>query len=134
MKIYLAAKFDEKVEMNKWAAYLKGFGHEITSTWLDSKNQTDREATEEVLVQAAVDNLADLHRADVLVTKSQTQGTEHTGGGRHVEFGYAVSEGTDIIVVGPRGEHVFHYLQGVRHVPDLGVLVERLHEMDRGEC
>ena len=134
MKIYLAAKFGEKNEMREWAAFLKNDGHEVTSTWLESKNQTDREAPEEVLVEAARQNLLDVLAADVLVTKSQEQGTVHTGGGRHVEFGYAVAEGMDIIVVGPKGEHVFHYLSGVQHVNNLDQLAGVLHEMDLTEA
>lgn len=129
MNIYLAAKFGEKPEMRKWAVVLRDAGHKVTSSWLSSQNATDAEATVETLTKGASDNLFDINAADVMVTKAQAPGTAHTGGGRHFEFGYAVANGMPVIIVGPKGEHVFHYLPGVRHVPDLETLVQHLNEM-----
>lgn len=130
MNIYLAAKFGEKAEMRKWAVMLRDAGHVVTSSWLSAQHDSDAAATPEILSKGAVDNLKDVNAADVLVTKSQLPGTAHTGGGRHFEFGYATAIGKPVVVVGPKGEHVFHYLpRHVRHVPDVETLLQHLNEM-----
>ncbi len=132
MKVYLAAKFGEKNEMRDWARMIEDAGHQVVSSWLDEKHDSDAEASEEVMIAAAKQNMLDVLEADVLVTKSQAQGTAHTGGGRHFEFGFAVAEGIDVIVVGPKGEHVFHYLEGIHHVNNLDGLFPVLARMQSG--
>ncbi len=131
MKVYLAAKFGEKNEMRDWARMIEDAGHQVTSSWLDEKHDSDAEASEEVMIAAAKQNMLDVLEADVLVTKSQAQGTAHAGGGRHFEFGYAIAEGINVIVVGPKGEHVFHYIEGIQHVDNLDGLIPVLADMQK---
>ena len=133
MKVYLAAKYGQMMEMRDVRDRLVAAGHEVTSQWIDGKEESDAGATDATMEAAARMDIEDVLRADVLVAFSQERGTLHTGGGRHVEFGVAVGEGIDVLVVGPKGEHVFHYLGGVEHVPDIDALLARLDSMQRGE-
>jgi nucleoside 2-deoxyribosyltransferase len=41
------------------------------------------------------------------------RGTPSTGGGRHVEFGYALAKGKRVVVIGER-ENVFHHHPSVK--------------------
>jgi hypothetical protein len=131
VKIYLAAKFGQKAEMKEVRAFLINDGHEVTSQWLDVEEGVDTDAGVNRLAHYAKMDVDDVLRADVLVTFSQEHKTLHSGGGRHVEFGVAVQAGKQIIVVGPKGEHIFHYLPCVEHVADVDALAKRLHQMDR---
>lgn len=132
MRIYLAAKFGEKQKMIEVATYLRSLGHVITSRWLDTVHAADADATEDELSLGAIENLVDINEADVVVTYSQPQGTAHTGGGRHFEFGYAYANSIPVVIVGPRGEHVFHYLRKhVYHASDMEGLLVQLREIEK---
>lgn len=126
MKIYLAAMYGQMFEMCEVRDQLVAAGHEITAQWIDGKEKGDAAATEKTLIKAAIMDVEDVMRADVLVAFSQARGTMHTGGGRHVEFGVAICAGIPVIVVGPKGEHVFHYMPGVQHVPGVEELISLL--------
>ncbi len=123
MKIYLAAAYNRMMEMRDVRDFLVNDGHEVTAQWIDGKESNDTSA-------AAVMDVEDVRRADVLVAFSFERGTLTTGGGRHVEFGIALERGIDIIVCGPKGEHVFHSWPGVRHAPSVDDLARLLQEMN----
>lgn len=124
MKIYLADKYAHKTKMRGVRDRLLSAGHEVTSHWID---EGDHEDVEENLPVFARRDIDDLLRADLLVAFSYPRGAQSTGGGRHVEFGVALHAGKPIIVVGPKGEHIFHYMPGVRfvYVMDLIELLEK---------
>lgn len=112
-KIYLAAKYKMIAEMRDIADTLRARGHEVTAQWIDGKENDD---TKEA---AAVMDYEDVARADTLLTFSDPRGSLNTGGGRHVEFGIALTLRKRIFVVGTKGEHVFHNYPGVRIFPTL---------------
>ncbi len=117
MKIYVAAKLSQKMEMRDVAAKLRQAGHEVTATWIDSGEYlSDDERTDEELTTDAYNCLNDLQDSDLMLAFSNPRGTVHLGGGRHVEFGVAHTLAIPIMVVGPRGEHIFHYLPGIQFV------------------
>lgn len=120
MKIYLAAIYGEMTKMRDVAAKLKAAGHEITSRWIDGDEEgMSRE-------EAALMDIADVNRADTLVTFSFPRGTFTKGGGRHVEFGYGYATKKRLIIVGEKGEHVFHYLPNVEHFGSVDELIKGL--------
>jgi hypothetical protein len=133
MKIYQAAKFGQKMEMREHRTKLEAAGHEVTAQWVYVEEGLDTDATEDKLMQYAKMDVDDVLRSNVLVAFSQPRSTTHTGGGRHVEFGVALHAGVEIIVVGPKGEHIFHYMPGVVHVPDVDALLVHLEKMQKGE-
>ena len=64
----------------------------------------------------AVQDLIDVDNADVLVVYTEPYGTPVSGGGRHVETGYALGKGKTVLVVGPH-ENVFHWHPNVYTFP-----------------
>lgn len=120
LSIYLAAAYGKMQAMQHAAALLQAAGHKVTSRWIygDEEGQTK--------VDAALMDLSDIDFADVVLSFSLPPKTMHTGGGRHVEFGYAYATGKRLIFVGPKGEHVFHHLPNVEHYDTLEQAIEAL--------
>jgi hypothetical protein len=132
MKIYLAAKFELQKTMRDVRNFLTNDGHVITSRWIDVEHESDgaHTVTDELRVSYAQMDVDDVRAAEVLVAFSNHRHEPGIGGGRHVEFGIALQANKPIIVVGPKGEHIFHYWPGVEHVAGIDELAERLHGMD----
>lgn len=104
MKIYLCAQFKEQALMMQWAEQLINAGHIVTSRWLG--------ATEEVTNSPSAHNAADIDlndidNSEVVISKTLNRGDLFTGGGRHIEFGYALAKGKRLINIGGF-ESVFH--------------------------
>jgi nucleoside 2-deoxyribosyltransferase len=131
VKIYLAAKFEQKRKMRGIRAFLQNDGHEITSRWIDVEHEEDKShtVTDAHRIEYAQMDVADVLKADVLVAFSQPRVEPAIGGGRHVEFGIALHAGKKIIVVGPKGEHIFHYWPGIMFADDLDGLAHLLWGM-----
>ncbi len=113
LRIYIAAPFKEQVLARGVMRQLEAHGYEITSTWLKEDDQLD-DATARL-------DLADVARADVLLALNP-QGYANSGtGGRHIEFGYALALGKQIVLVGDR-TNLFHHLSSVYKVQIEGLL------------
>ena len=118
MRIYIAARYDRRFEMLGVAADLMRAGHEVTSRWIEGGRGADPELV------AAIEDIADLGRADCLVTfteRPERNVAWAARGGRHVEFGIALATGKRLCIVGLR-ENVFHHMPRVEiyaTVPDL---------------
>ncbi len=130
MRVYIAARYGRRLEMLQVASDLEGLGHIVTSSWISGKHETrpgiDNNGTEEERRGWAVEDLSDLSAADTLIAFTEYPNSEGRGrGGRHVEYGYAMAVGCDLIVVGPR-ENVFHSLRKVRVYPDWPACLEAL--------
>lgn len=95
MKIYIAAKYAKRYELRLVVDQLRAMGHECTSQWIDngeeSKGQQD----------AALMDLADVDRADMVVFLAEPHRSQNIGGGRWFEFGYAYAKEKRIVVVQP---------------------------------
>lgn len=112
MKVYLAALFSRREEMEQIADRLKGCGFDIVARWVyGGEDGLTRE-------QIALLDLEDVDRADAVVSFTHPRGTLTSGGGRHAEFGYALAKGKRVIVIGER-EHIFHHHPTVEAYPNL---------------
>lgn len=112
MKIYLAALFSLRPEMERIADRLKGAGHAVVARWVyGGEEGLSRE-------QIAVLDLEDVDACDLIISFTYPRGTMTSGGGRHVEFGYALAKGKRAILIGER-ENVFHHYPGVETYPSL---------------
>lgn len=101
-RLYLAARFTQRAELEGHAKLLKSLGFEITARWVyGNEDGLDRE-------KIAFLDLADVDACDTLVSFSLPVGTMTKGGGRHVEFGYALARRKKMVLIGPR-ENVFHH-------------------------
>jgi hypothetical protein len=128
VKVYLAAKFGQQKEMRGVRDFLVNEGHEVTSRWIDVEHENDEAhtVTDAMRVGYAKMDVDDVLAADVLVAFSGPRSEPGIGGGRHVEFGIALQAGKQIIVVGPKGEHIFHWCDNVAfadNVDDLSALL-----------
>ena len=127
-KIYLAAAYHRREDAKLARRWLTGWGHQVTSSWVwrqDDQEDEINEAAMEIPFSSharaiALQDLADLDEADVLLAFTERSDSAFGRGGRHVEFGYALARNKIVVVVGPR-ENVFMTLPTVRlftHFPD----------------
>jgi hypothetical protein len=120
-RVYLAGRFSRRDELNRYAARLRDWGYVVDAHWLVEEHEWYGENDDKALAKArgfALDDLVDVTRADiVLVFTESPQPGGRNRGGRHVEYGIALGQGKDIIVVG-RPENVFHNLHGSVGIPD----------------
>ena len=120
MRVYLAARFSRKGELNGYAAELAVMGHEMTSRWLTGVHEWTGVADNEIPVDEqqrfAVEDFEDIERADVMVCFTEPPHAGPARGGRHVEAGYALGIHKRLIVVGWR-ENVFYALPAVEFFP-----------------
>ncbi len=118
MKVYLAALFSRRAEMETIADQIKAAGGEVTARWVYGG--------EEGLTRAEIAalDLEDVDRADTVVSFTHPRGTMTSGGGRHVEFGYGLAKGKKVVLIGER-ENVFHDHPSVEVYPTLESWLER---------
>lgn len=118
--IYLASTYGSMLQMREVAKKLTDAGHNITSRWINNAEESlNRE-------QGALMDVADVDYADIVISFTLPRGTSHKGGGRHWEFGYAYGTGKRNILVGPKGEHIFHHLPSVEHFETLDEAIKAL--------
>jgi hypothetical protein len=112
-KIYIASMWGRMEEMNEHAAVFRKAGYEVTAQWLDCFGKNAAYEIDAVgMERAALMDLEDIDRADVLIHYTSAKASMNRGGGRHFEMGYAYRSYKWVIVVGER-EQVFCYLPGV---------------------
>lgn len=121
-KIYLAARYSRREELNGYAEQLRAAGHEITSRWLLGNHQIDdqglsEEAKAEERTRFAEEDYADLAGAGWCISFTEAPRSSNSRGGRHVEFGISLAMTKRCTVIGPR-ENVFHCLPQVYWYPD----------------
>ncbi len=123
-KVYVAARYPMITEARAAANLLKQANYEVTSRWLDGVNRA--------LHDAAIEDLEDVRAADYLMLLTLPEGTSYSGGGRHVEFGYALALGKRVIAVG-HYETLFCYLPQVRVYPTVGAAINFMN-LDHSEA
>lgn len=118
-RVYLCARYSRHQEMQHKRDQLNARGVAVTSRWIDGDHEwvgtPDHEMPLEIGARFAREDLTDLQMADMLVMFGEPPDAEgRMRGGRHVEFGYALSYGIKTILIGPR-ENVFTALPEVHH-------------------
>ena len=133
MKIYLAAAWSRRYEIEVVAERLKALGIEITSRWLQEEKNMQQAIgknlsapSDRFLRERAYTDLEDVDAADAIVRfsddLSQSIVPSHlASGARMFEFGYAKAKGKTLFVVGGK-QNVFDRLQEVIHVKDVDEL------------
>lgn len=121
MKIYLASRYSRYPEMQKYRDILEAAGHSVTSRWIEGNHQINdsdwpEELKQKEFQQFAMNDMEDLSNADMVLSFTEKPGPSSSLGGRHVEFGLALSC-KKCAIIGPR-ENVFHYLRQVDLYPD----------------
>ncbi len=141
MKIYLAARYARKSDMQAAATVLTLKGHDVVSSWLKEQYTDSSVVPAYTLGVLAQKDIDDLLSADCLLSFTElpcphcatvqpvsvfpslhlANGT----GGRHVEFGIALLRKIRCAVIGPR-EHVFHFLPQVEVYDSLASFLRAL--------
>ena len=118
MKIYLAARYGRRAEMQRVRDKLQAIGIDVVSRWIDGAHEAaDLVATDAERSRWAGEDLVDLARADAIVAFTEEAGSKESRGGRHVEFGIAIGLGKHLCVVGPR-ENIFYCNNTIYWYPD----------------
>jgi nucleoside 2-deoxyribosyltransferase len=114
MRFYLAARYPRKEEMQEVAKLLTDkLGWTCASSWVFNSEVGKRRN------EIACLDLDDLeHESDVLILFSYKRGTPKPGGGRWVEFGYALALNKPCIVIG-NYENVFCHHPRVKVYPTI---------------
>lgn len=122
MRIYLAARYSRREELNGYADELRNEGFTVDARWLLGEHKWNPLAAEVeaaefsvplVARRFALDDVEDLLKSDIVISFTEpTRAVSSSRGGRHVEFGLAYAWRKKLYLVGPR-ENVFHTLPGV---------------------
>ena len=92
---------------------LRNAGHICTSRWLGGeRTYLSAKDVHDAAFQAKMD-LDDIDSSDAIICKIFPRGTPISGGGRHIEFGYAMAKGKRLMCVGEGAETVFHLMHNV---------------------
>jgi hypothetical protein len=117
MKVYIAAPYSRKDQMNVYAAELRKGGVEVTSSWLNEIHPPTvqmPDLTHEEHQKYAIQDIKDVRAAKAMVFFTD-QTKQIIRAGRHVEFGIAIERRMPIFVVGLEKENLFHHAPGVMH-------------------
>ena len=116
MKVYIAAPFQQRLEVQQKAKELTELGVDVTSRWRFEDNAPDGAIGElknrDYYLGKLFIDLDDIEVADILLLL--TDQVSKTGG-KHVEFGYALARRKQLYIVGGV-ENIFHWHPSVQHV------------------
>ena len=90
MKFYLAASYARRREMQRIAAALEAFGHQVTSRWVRGDHELDDGLTNEAKAglnaRFAGEDIEDIHAAEVVTSFTEPPQSVYARGGRHVDL------------------------------------------------
>lgn len=129
--IYLAARYSRRLELCGYRDVARRLGLDVQARWLDGAHQIATDGAPlgdggEALVEGGTggdaatvlrrkflhDDMEDVSAAHVIVSFTEPPRGEASRGGRHVEFGIALTTGARLMIVGPR-ENLFHWHERV---------------------
>ena len=114
MKFYLVARYGRREELFGYAKQLRENGHEVVSSWINGENEAlDGSASVEEQGNWAIQDLHELHHADMVLVFTEGPHSGHSRGGRHVELGAAIAMDKSIAIVGCR-ENTFCCLPTIK--------------------
>lgn len=113
-KIYLAARYSRRKELQGYARELEEAGFVVTSRWHKERSRKPSRPTWplEDRRRVALEDFSDVLDADTVIAFTEPEDAPSSRGGRHVEFGIALQARKVCVVIGPR-ENVFHCLPSV---------------------
>jgi nucleoside 2-deoxyribosyltransferase len=123
MKIYLAAPYSRKDEINKYAAELRAGGVIVTSSWLEEPHKPDTQMQDlphDINQGYAVQDVKDVAAADILIlwtdpTKSIIRQGRTAELGIWIGLNHARHRHAPVFVVGLEDENIFHHCPEVSH-------------------
>ena len=130
-KIYLASRYSDKAQIQKYADDLKFAGFECTSNWLKEPHQPDSMLsvlTPDLKIEYARQDVSDVLRSNVFVVFTAEEDTPIIRGGHIFETGLAYAAKIPILVVGPR-QCLFHWLPDIQICPTWEYAPEHLKKL-----
>lgn len=112
MRVYLAAPWIIRDQMEPIAKQLEDHGFELTHKWWTVEDLTESQRTSALLAEQATADFVGVHNADFILVINSSKSE-----GKAVEQGIALAKGIPIYIVGERGAmsaNVFHYLENYR--------------------
>jgi nucleoside 2-deoxyribosyltransferase len=141
MKVYLAAPYSKKDQINQYAAELRAGGVIVTSTWLDEPHKPTTQMadlTHEAHQAYAVQDVKDVAAAEILVLWTDpTRSIVRQG--RTAELGMVIGlnvvrkKRVPVFVVGLEDENIFHHCPEVSHFDSWEVVRDMLLAMTFAE-
>jgi nucleoside 2-deoxyribosyltransferase len=115
VNIYIAAPYPLRPVAITVMHDLEAAGHRVTSSWLRTGCQDDD------CTLTARRDLEDIDVADALLVLQPDDWHDKGTGGRHIEFGYALAKGKQLIVFGEPSTNFHHlpHVRVIRHLEDL---------------
>lgn len=112
MKFYIAARFEQRIQLKPVRDTLVNMGIQVTSSWLDEPVTENFESlTAELSRKLAIRDLAEIKEADVFIIDINEEAPR---GGREVELGWALAHLKEVWLVGEKPRNIFQCL-GDRH-------------------
>src|SRR5258706_4019762 len=126
MRIYVASKFENAVEVREAFRRLRTLGHEITHDWTDEKaGDLKGVALEEFLSECALKDMYGVKTADAILVINYVGGK-----GMFVEMGMAVAWGIPGFFVFPeRLNNIFVHLHDVEAHDSIESAVQAIQEL-----
>lgn len=118
MNVYLASQYSQKHQTRQCATDLRNAGIDCVSVWLNEPHDAASRLVhlhENLKVQYAEQDIADILRADIFVVFSVSEDTSIVRGGMVFETGFAYGQGKPVIVCGPK-QCIFHWLPDITQV------------------
>ena len=127
-RIYLAARYSRRIEMEQHKLIFEIMGFEVVSRWHRGSHEiNDDESAFDQNVKFAEEDLEDLKSADIVIHFTEVSRTNNGRGGRHVELGLALAYGKENHIIGPR-ENIFHYLKEVHKWEDINNFIKAVQK------
>jgi hypothetical protein len=107
--LYLCARYGRRAELQGYAVQLQARGYPLTSRWLTDPpayRDTGTTPPPAAVRRVALEDVADVQLADLLLCFTEAPDSPYGRGGRHCEYGLALAWGKRLLVVGPE-ENVF---------------------------
>lgn len=134
--VYVAASVANQTSALRLAMQLQRAGLEVTSRWLEFDFSTYAEMNpfihtveRERCETWGKRDLEDLERADTLVLLADVPSSK---GGFHVELGFMLGKGRNVLVIGER-PNVFYWTDEIRFLASLDGVVDFLMHPDHGK-
>lgn len=132
-RVYLAARYSRREELCEYRKQLQKIGYDVQARWLNGSHQISDKGVPigdqgESLVEShhpdadilrskfAQDDWEDVTSAELVINFTEPPRSNANRGGRHVEYGIALANGSRVMVVGYR-ENLFHWLPQVEFYP-----------------
>lgn len=123
LTVYLAGPYAARDKLALYADELQQVGYRIACRWLDETHEIHSgtagaaaDLADEQVNQHARHDLEDIDKADIVVAFTSDVLTIPLpfggSGGRHVETGYALAKGKQVVLIG-EPENVFHRMRQV---------------------